>query len=225
MCGKASRAAAFPRFFRLCGRFPACSLGRGSLNWGIDTKAQGRETPVIDQCVWAGNWDLRESIAKQAGMDFHPRGKARSLPCSMSPQEMLGKLARAGARDQEFGTRLRWEQAAAAQPPKPACWHRWLQHGCSAAAWLLPQADGVPGKYCAPVSPHERGAGRFGWRCWGRGWMRLPRAGLCAARRGLLTLLWAMGQRLISAAREGSFNWCSGWPRIPCFVFLGWLLV
>lgn len=182
-CAKQERAEK-PPWLPLFLGFSACvagsqlaALAGALLNRGIDTKARGREIPVTDQCVWAGNWDLRESIPEQAGMDFHPRGKARPLPCSTSLREMLGKLAQAGAGDQKFRTRLRLGaggRGTAAEAGLPAQ---------MAAAWLLPQADGVPGKYCARVSPRagsrsERGAGCFGRRCWGRGWMRLPRAGL-----------------------------------------------
>lgn len=173
-CGNASRAAAFPRFFHLHGRFPACSLGGGSLNRGYRYQGVGKRDARIDQCVWAGNWDLREPVTEQAGMDFHPRGKARALPCSVSPRETLGKLAWAGAQ--------RWEFGARAGSRRPRHGHRsWLAgaDGCGAAA---PQADGVPGKYRARVYPRagscgERGAGRFAGRCWGRGWMRPLRAG------------------------------------------------
>lgn len=198
----------FPRFFHLCGRFPACNLGRGSLNWGIDTKARGREIPVIDQCVWAGNWDLRESIPEQDGMDFHPRDKARSLPCSVSPQEMLGKLAQAGARDQEFGSRLRLGAGGCGMAAEAGLLAQ------MAAAWLLRCSMAAPpGRWCAwqilrSCFPTRRQPRRARSRALQ---LVVLRKGLDAApegraRRGLLPLLWAMGQRLISAAREGSFN-------------------
>lgn len=93
------------------GQVPSLQPRQALCKSGYRNQGMGKGDTGIDQCVRAGNWDLRELIAGQAGMDFYPRGKAGDLLCSVISGVNAGKTAvrwSAGSRigGHSLGTRL-----------------------------------------------------------------------------------------------------------------------